>query len=70
MIADGTGHKREQVRMGVLTKSGRADYIVIGEKTGKADFWENTSPAGDWGWKPPVEFAAGPKNTIESNYGW
>ncbi|CAM1508809.1 Fc.00g025480.m01.CDS01 [Cosmosporella sp. VM-42] len=62
-------HPREQIRMGVLTKSGRADYIVVDEKTGRADWFENLGKDGGWGWTARGEFATGPKNTIETQFG-
>ncbi len=65
----GTGHKREQIRMAALTKSGRADYIVV-ESTGAAIWWQNVGGS-KIGWKSRGEFATGQtvKSTVES-HGW
>ncbi|KAF2787072.1 carbohydrate esterase family 3 protein [Melanomma pulvis-pyrius CBS 109.77] len=68
-IANGE-HTREQVRMGVLTKTGRADYIVVDEDTGRASWWQNLGPDGNWGWSSRGVFAEGPSETIENKYGW
>ncbi|KAM5385383.1 hypothetical protein ACJZ2D_001024 [Fusarium nematophilum] len=68
LIAKGD-HPREQIRMGVLTKSRRADYIVVDEKTGRADWFQNLGKDGGWGWRARGEFAAGPKNTVETKFG-
>lgn len=69
IIATGD-HPRDQIRMGVLTETGRADYIVINEKTGQADWWQNMGEQGDWGWKSRGECAAGPAQTIKDKFGW
>lgn len=69
-IIAGTGHSRDQIRMGVLTKSGRADYIVIDDATGRAEWWQNLGKENNYGWASRGVAAAGPKGTIESTYGW
>lgn len=55
--------------MAVLTKSGRADYVVVDEDTGRADWFENLGKEGGWAWRARGEFAAGPKNTVETKFG-
>jgi hypothetical protein len=69
LIAKGD-HKRENVRMAVLTTSKRADYVVLDEDTGRAVWYENLGPDGGWDWKYRGEIAAGPKHTIETKFGW
>lgn len=61
-----TTRKRETIRMGVLTASHRADYIVVEEETGRAYWWENLGAAGDYGWSARGMFATGPKGPVES----
>lgn len=65
------GHDRNQVRMGMLTSSGRADYIVVDDDTGLAVWWENLGgEKGDWhGWATPQECATGPWKEIV-DFGW
>ncbi|KAL4931956.1 FG-GAP repeat domain-containing protein [Aspergillus undulatus] len=63
-------YKRENVRMAVLTPSKRVDYVVLNETTGGAEWYENLKSEGGWGWKHRREIAEGPKNTIESKFGW
>ena len=55
--------------MGVLTKSKRADYIIVDEKTGKANWWQNLGE--DWGydWADRGVAADGPWKNIEK-FGW
>ena len=36
----------------------------------RADWFENLGPDGGWGWKARGEFAAGPKNTVETKFGF
>ena len=67
-IAEGH-HDRDLVRTGVMTNSGRADYIVLDKDTGQAMWYRNLGEAEKWGWGPPREIAAGPKATIEKKYG-
>ncbi|KAH7244874.1 hypothetical protein B0J15DRAFT_500889 [Fusarium solani] len=69
MIAKGD-HPREQIHMAVLTTSGRADYVVVDPEIGRSDWFENLGPDGGWGWKARGEFAAGPKNTVETKFGF
>ena len=68
-IAEG-GHDREQIRMAVLTESHRADYLVIDEETGAANWWQNLGE--DWGytWADRGVAATGPYKTIEKTFGW
>ncbi|KAL3454210.1 hypothetical protein BJX65DRAFT_301996 [Aspergillus insuetus] len=63
-------HKRENIRMARLTSSGRADYVVLDDTTGRAEWFENLGPDQGWGWRSRGEIAAGPKNTIETQFGW
>ncbi|RSL92417.1 hypothetical protein CEP52_013832 [Fusarium oligoseptatum] len=63
-------HPRESIRMARLTKSGRADYIVVDDDIGQAWFWQNLGPKSDWSWGSQAECAAGPKATIKRNWGW
>lgn len=56
--------------MAVLTTSGRADYVVLDDDTGRAVWYRNLGREGDWGWGLPEEAATGPRQTIEQNYGW
>ncbi|KAI1361353.1 hypothetical protein F5Y08DRAFT_314931 [Xylaria arbuscula] len=69
-IANGPVRDRESLRMGVLTHSGRADYIMVEEDTGRATWWQNLGPDYDWGWASRGEAATGPSKTIENTYGW
>ncbi|KAH7161956.1 hypothetical protein B0J13DRAFT_430718 [Dactylonectria estremocensis] len=68
--AAGVGYDREFIRMGVLTKSGRADYIVLDEDTGRALWWQNLGEDYKYNWAERGECATGPKNTIETKFGW
>lgn len=70
LTATGTGYDRTHIRMGVLTKTGRADYIVVDEDTGQALWWQNLGSDGGWNWASKGEFATGPSKTIENTYGW
>ncbi|KAJ4183363.1 hypothetical protein NW755_009854 [Fusarium falciforme] len=63
-------HDRESIRMGVLTKSGRADYIVVDKDKGQAWFWQNLGPKAGWSWGGQSECAAGPKETLKKKFGW
>ncbi|KAJ5377735.1 uncharacterized protein N7496_005144 [Penicillium cataractarum] len=63
-------HKRENIRMARLTSSKRADYVVLDETTGQAEWFENLGPDQGWGWRSRGEIAAGPKTTIETQFGW
>ncbi|CAM1501517.1 Fc.00g035010.m01.CDS01 [Cosmosporella sp. VM-42] len=69
-IVAGVGHSRDQIRMGVLTKSHRADYIVIDDDTGRAEWWQNLGEEWNYSWASRGVAATGPKNTIENTYGW
>ncbi|VUC27345.1 unnamed protein product [Clonostachys rosea] len=69
-IANGDKRDRSQIRMGVLTTSGRADCIVVDDKTGQANWWKNLGESNNYGWSSQGEAAAGPKKTIEDTYGW
>ena len=69
-IADGTGHAREFIRMGVLTTSGRADYIVVDEDTGRAEWGQNMGENGDWDCVARGVCVTGPSETIKDKYGW
>lgn len=69
-ITDGPVRDRNLLRMGVLTHSGRADYILVEEDTGRALWWQNLGPDWDWQWASRGEAAAGPKATIENKFGW
>ncbi|CAM1506043.1 Fc.00g056840.m01.CDS01 [Cosmosporella sp. VM-42] len=68
-IAKG-GYDREQIRMGVLTKSHRADYIVIDEETGAAEWWQNLGKDWNYEWASRGIAAAGPYKTIRDKFGW
>lgn len=63
-------HDRNQVRMAPLTTTGRADYIVVDDLTGKAVWYQNMGPSDDWSWGPAQVAAAGPVKTITDKYGW
>ena len=65
-----TPHKRELIRTAVLSRSGRADYVVVEEATGKAFWWQNLGKDSGWSWADRGEFAAGVTRTIEGVYGW
>ncbi|TGJ87370.1 hypothetical protein E0Z10_g1365 [Xylaria hypoxylon] len=69
-IANGPVRDRSLLRMGVLTHSKRADYIMVEEDTGRALWWQNLGPDSGWGWASRGEAAAGPWKTIENTYGW
>ncbi|KAJ8111527.1 hypothetical protein ONZ43_g5602 [Nemania bipapillata] len=69
-IANGPVRDRNTLRMGVLTHSGRADYIQVDEDTGRALWWQNLGPDSGWGWASQGVAATGPSNTIENTYGW
>ncbi|KAI0540897.1 hypothetical protein GGR58DRAFT_511384 [Xylaria digitata] len=69
-IANGPVRDRNLLRMGVLTHSGRADYIMVEEDTGRALWWQNLGPDSGWGWASRGEAATGPWKTIENTYGW
>ncbi|KAI0908236.1 hypothetical protein F4823DRAFT_599838 [Ustulina deusta] len=69
-IADGPVRDRNLLRMGVLTHSGRADYILVEGDTGRAVWWQNLGPDWDWQWASRGEAAAGPWKTIQNTYGW
>ncbi|GAW16078.1 hypothetical protein ANO14919_055010 [Xylariales sp. No.14919] len=69
-IANGPVRDRNLIRMGVLTHSGRADYILVEEDTGRALWWQNLGPGWDWGWASRGEAATGPRETIQDTYGW
>lgn len=64
-----TAHTRERIRMGVLTKSGRSDYIVVDDDTGRADWWQNLGRDGGWGWEARGQFADGPVDTLQNLFG-
>jgi hypothetical protein len=70
-IAKGVGHAREDIRMGVLTKSGRADYLVVtDEDSGEVQWWQNLGPDYDYNWASRGVAATGPGHTIRNEYGW
>ncbi|KAL2828335.1 hypothetical protein BJY01DRAFT_255398 [Aspergillus pseudoustus] len=69
-IAEGTGNGRSRVHTAVLTSSGRADYVVVEESIGQASWWENLGPDTDYAWQARGVFATGPKNTVETKFGW
>ncbi|KAI1428363.1 SGNH hydrolase-type esterase domain-containing protein [Xylaria sp. FL1777] len=69
-IANGPVRDRNTIRMGVLTHSGRADYIMVDDDTGRALWWQNLGPDSGWGWASRGEAATGPRATIENTYGW
>ncbi|VUC38120.1 unnamed protein product, partial [Clonostachys rosea] len=64
------GFKREQIRMGVLTHSKRADFIVVDDEKGRAEWWQNLGSDWDYNWAHQGECATGPKNTVETKFGW
>ncbi|KAF9887793.1 hypothetical protein FE257_009599 [Aspergillus nanangensis] len=63
-------HKREEVRMAVLTQSKRADYVVVNGRTGKAEWYENLGPDSDGNYQFAARgvIADGPKDTIEKTF--
>lgn len=63
-------HHREKVRMGRLTSSGRADYIVVEEESGACRWWQNLGEDYDYSWAYRGEAATGPGHTIRNVYGW
>ncbi|KAJ8127625.1 hypothetical protein O1611_g6011 [Lasiodiplodia mahajangana] len=69
-IANGPVRDRNLIRMGVLTHSKRADYILVEEDTGRATWWQNLGLDWDWGWASQGVAATGPRETIENTYGW
>ncbi|KAI0451451.1 SGNH hydrolase-type esterase domain-containing protein [Xylaria acuta] len=69
-IANGPVRDRDTLRMGVLTHSGRADYIMVEEDTGRSIWWQNLGTDSGWGWASRGEAATGPSKTIENTYGW
>ncbi|KAH7161860.1 hypothetical protein EDB81DRAFT_683957 [Dactylonectria macrodidyma] len=68
--AMGVGYDREHIRMAVLTKSGRSDYIVVGPENGLTLWWQNLGEDYDYNWKERGVAATGPRNTIETKFGW
>ncbi len=69
MIAKGD-HKRENVRMAVLTKSKRADHVEVNPDTGEAYWWANTGESGDWQFSSRGQLAEGPRANIKNFYDW
>ncbi|KAL3458856.1 hypothetical protein BJX64DRAFT_291763 [Aspergillus heterothallicus] len=70
-IANGPIRDRSEIRMGVITDSKRADYIVVDKTTGQADWWKNLghNDDGSWkGWSAQGQFATGPKDTVENQF--
>jgi hypothetical protein len=68
-IAKGN-HDREEIRMAVLTASGRADYVVVNKHSGKARWYENLGPDGDGNYQFAQRdyIADGPENTIRNTF--
>ena len=64
------GYPQHLVRMGVMTDSKRADYIVLDEETGRADWLRNLGADGSWGWGPKKEIASGPRDTVQNRFGY
>ncbi|KAL4867215.1 hypothetical protein BDV12DRAFT_198425 [Aspergillus spectabilis] len=62
-------HRRDQIRMAVLTKSGRAYYVVVDDETGRAEWYENLGEDGAWAWRARGVFAEGPVNTLKEKFG-
>lgn len=69
-IATTGDHDRRKIRMAVLTKSGRADYVVVDDETGAAEWWQNLGEPYNYNWAYRGAAAKGPKNTLESKFGW
>jgi hypothetical protein len=62
---------REQIRMGVLTKSYRADYIVVADDdSGACDWWQNLGEEYAYNWASRGVAATGPGHTIRNQFGW
>ena len=60
VIATGVNAKRDDIRMAVLTLSGRADYLVVSPDEGRTMWWENHGMVnGVWIWTPRGEVASG-----------
>lgn len=60
----------DQLRTAVLTKSRRANYVVIDKTTGRAEWFENMGPTAKYSVNARGEFAVGMKSTIEGSWGW
>ena len=69
-IATTGGQERRKIRMAVLTKSGRADYVVVDDEDGAAEWWQNLGSSHDYNWAHRGVAAKGPKNTLENLFGW
>ena len=69
-IATTGGHPRHKIRMAVLTNSSRADYVVVDDETGAAEWWQNLGSAYDYNWAYRGVAATGPKATLERQFGW
>lgn len=63
-------HPRELVRMGRMTTSGRADYIVLDPLTGAAQWYLNTGKDGNWQYSAQGVLATGPWKTIQDQFEW
>lgn len=69
-IAKGVGEPREKIRMAVLTKSGRADYLVVEEVSGEVKWWQNLGKDWDYDFASRGTAATGPGHTIRNRFGW
>lgn len=69
-IAKTGGKDRRQIRMAVLTKSKRADYVVVDDDTGRAEWWQNLGPSNDYDWAHRGVAAEGPAATLKQKFGW
>lgn len=63
-IASGNLGKLSQIRFAKIFKSGRADYVVVDDKTGAIDVWENGGPNvqfgdNEWAWFKHTGVASG-----------
>ncbi|MFJ6573659.1 FG-GAP-like repeat-containing protein [Streptomyces sp. NPDC091292] len=69
-IASGTGHnpRQEQIQFADLNGDGRADYLVVDDRTGAVRAWMNHGghPSGNPVWVPAGEIAAGVGSGLDS----
>lgn len=69
-IATTGGQERRKIRMAVLTKSKRADYVVVDDDTGRAEWWQNLGASYNYNWAYRGVAAEGPAETLKNKFGW